>query len=178
MDSVVGSGVCHAKHKQRPCNSHNFKPYSRILAYTYIRTKIYDCFCIALGFVLRVYAGDAACSEPVSDWLFLTIIAMSLFMAFGKRRGEQLNVGGNETREVLRHYEINFLQGMLFVCAGLAVIFYSLWAMNRGSNMIYTVSPVRVYHWSAAGIYCLCRHRMSYGRLQADTPPKVSAISG
>jgi len=114
------------------------------LAYTlWLKHKpIFDCFCIAAGFVLRIYAGGAASGESVSDWLFLTIIAMSLFMAFGKRRGELLKVGGCETRKVLQSYDLGFLKGMVFACAGLSIVFYSLWAMYRGSNMIYTVPLV------------------------------------
>jgi len=100
---------------------------------------ILDCFCIATGFVLRIYAGGAASGEVVSDWLFLTIVAMSLFMAFGKRRGELLRVRTCETREVLNSYDLSFLKGIVFACAGLSIVFYSLWAMYRGSNMIYTV---------------------------------------
>ena len=103
---------------------------------------ILDCFCIAAGFVLRVYAGGEASAEPVSDWLFLTVTATSLFMAFGKRRGELAKVGGSSTREVLQWYNAVFLNGMVFVCAGLSIVFYSLWAMYRASNMIYTVPLV------------------------------------
>ena len=100
---------------------------------------ILDCFCVATGFVLRVYTGGAASGEYISDWLFLTIAAASLFMAFGKRRGELLKVGDTTTRKVLRLYDSVFLNGMVFVCAGLSIVFYALWAMYRGSNMIYTV---------------------------------------
>lgn len=100
---------------------------------------IVDCFCIAAGFVLRVFIGGVSVTDGVSDWLFMTIMAMSLFMAFGKRRGEILKSGGNQTRRVLEHYDLVFLNGMTFVCAGLAIVFYSLWAMTRGHHMIYTV---------------------------------------
>lgn len=111
------------------------------LAYTWQlkHIPILDCFCIAAGFVLRVYAGSAAAREPVSDWLFLTIVAMALFMAFGKRRGELIKVDPAATRQVLRHYDLQFLNGILFTCAGLSVAFYALWALNRGAYMIYTV---------------------------------------
>ena len=111
------------------------------IAYT-LRLKhkpIFDCFCIAAGFVLRVFTGGAASGEPVSDWLFLTIVAMSLFMAFGKRRGELIKIDDGATREVLQGYEMSFLNGMVYTCAGLSVVFYALWAIHRGSNMIYTV---------------------------------------
>jgi 4-hydroxybenzoate polyprenyltransferase len=113
------------------------------------RIPIFDCFCIAAGFLLRIYAGSTASGHAVSDWLFLTIVAMSLFMAYGKRRGELLKFADGETRDVIPLYNLTFLNGMVFVCAGLAVVFYSLWAMVRGVNMIYTVPIV---------IFLVCRY--------------------
>jgi 4-hydroxybenzoate polyprenyltransferase len=108
------------------------------------RYPIYDCFCIAAGFIFRVYAGSFASGEPVSDWLFLTIVAMSLFMAFGKRFGEMQKVDPANQRVVLAHYDLAFLNGMMFCMAGLTIVFYSLWAMNRGMGMIYTV-PIIIF---------------------------------
>ena len=100
---------------------------------------IVDCFCIATGFILRVYAGGAAIGYSVSAWLFLTMVAMSLFMAFGKRSGELIKVDNFTTREVLKCYNLSFLRGMIFACAGMSVVFYALWTMYRSSIMIYTV---------------------------------------
>jgi len=114
------------------------------LAYTFKlkHFPIIDCFCIAAGFLLRIYAGGAAIGEGVSEWLFLTITAGSLFMAFGKRRGEMLHLsrGGEQTaRKVLAGYDMGFLNGIMFACSGVAVVFYALWAMTSTPLMIYTV---------------------------------------
>ena len=106
---------------------------------------IIDCFCIAAGFVFRVYAGGAASNSRVSEWLFLTMMVTSLCMAFAKRRGEiiqQTNI--MTTRKVLLSYDLQFLNGTIYVCASLSIIFYSLWAMNNVSIMIYTV-PFVIY---------------------------------
>jgi len=100
---------------------------------------IYDCFCIAAGFVIRVFAGAASYGGAFSEWLFLTTVAMSLFMAFGKRRGELIKTDGASTRAVLERYNVGFLNGIVFTCAGLSIMFYSLWALTRGAYMIYTV---------------------------------------
>lgn len=74
-------------------------------AYTlYLKRKpIFDCFCIAVGFALRIYIGQTSSGTIVSDWLFLTIVSVSLFMAFGKRRNERLKTSNCETRDVLEH---------------------------------------------------------------------------
>jgi len=108
------------------------------------KVEIIDCFCIASGFVLRVLVGGTTISDGVSDWLFLTVLAMSFFMAFGKRRGELNLKNFKDTRDVLKKYEFEFLSGILFMCAGLTIVFYSLWSLSQGMGMIYTV-PFALY---------------------------------
>ena len=101
-----------------------------------------DCFCIAAGFVLRVMVGGTVVTSGISNWMFLTVIALSLFMAFGKRRGELQSYKGGETRGVLEVYEMNFLNGIVFMCASLSMVFYSLWSISQEVNMVYTVPVV------------------------------------
>ena len=129
----------------------NFFAFLLILSYViinilysrWLKTKVLiDCFCIAAGFVLRVLVGGTIVSDGVSDWMFLTVLALSLFMAFGKRRGELCSYAEGETRDVLGVYEINFLNGMVFMCAGLCMIFYSLWSVSQKSQLIYSVPIV------------------------------------
>ena len=114
-----------------------------ILYSKWLKTKVViDCFCIAAGFVLRVMVGGTIVSDGVSGWMFLTVVSLSLFMAFGKRRGELHNYGTGGTREVLDVYEMSFLNGIVFMCAGLTMVFYSLWSISQESNLVYTVPIV------------------------------------
>lgn len=114
-----------------------------ILYSKWLKTKaVIDCFCIAAGFVIRVMVGGTIVRDGVSNWMFLTVVSLSLFMAFGKRRGELSSYGAGRTREVLEIYEMNFLNGIVFMCAGLAMVFYSLWSISQKSNLIYTVPIV------------------------------------
>lgn len=114
-----------------------------ILYSKWLKTKApIDCFCIAAGFVLRVMAGGTIVSEGVSEWMFLTVIALSLFMAFGKRRGELHSYASGETRNVLETYEMKFLDGTVFMCAGLSMVFYSLWSISQNASFVYTVPIV------------------------------------
>ncbi len=114
-----------------------------ILYSKWLKTKVLvDCFCIAVGFVLRVMVGGTIVSAGVSDWMFLTVVALSLFMAFGKRRGELHSYAGGETRDVLEVYDMHFLDGIVFMCAGLTMVFYSLWSISQKSNLVYTVPIV------------------------------------
>ena len=121
-------------------------------AYSFIlkHIVIVDCFCIAAGFVLRIFVGGAANNDRITEWLFLTITVVSLFMAFGKRRGEMIHVNDYfTTRKILANYDLQFLNGMMFVCAGLSVTFYALWAMTSVPLMIYTVPLV---------IFIICKY--------------------
>lgn len=114
-----------------------------ILYSKWLKTKVViDCFCIAAGFVLRVMVGGTIVTAGISDWMFLTVVSLSLFMAFGKRRGELHSYGVGGTRDVLGIYEMNFLNGIVFMCAGLTMAFYSLWSISQESNLVYTVPIV------------------------------------
>lgn len=106
------------------------------------KKAVVDCFCIATGFVLRVLTGGTVVEGGVSDWMFLTVISFSLFMAFGKRRGELLTHSDRDTRTVLDSYEIPFLNGSVFMCAGLTMVFYSLWCLSQGDHLVYTVPVI------------------------------------
>jgi 4-hydroxybenzoate polyprenyltransferase len=104
---------------------------------------VIDCFCIAAGFVLRVFIGGAAIGLYISEWMFLTIAAGSLFLAFGKRRGELLQLGEGG-RKVLGGYPQEFLNGAVFACAAVSIVFYALWAMTSVPLMVYTV-PLLIF---------------------------------
>jgi 4-hydroxybenzoate polyprenyltransferase len=141
------------------------------LAYSFFLKDIVllDCFCIAAGFVLRVYAGGAAGASPISEWLFVTIVAASLFMAFGKRRGELLQVtDAAATRKVLASYDRQFIDGIVFLCAGLAIVFYALWAMVSATLMIYTVPLV---------IFIVCRYLLIIRANEAAGDPVATILS-
>ena len=106
------------------------------------KIPVIDCFCIAAGFLLRTLVGGTVVTAGVSDWMFLTVVALSLFMAFGKRRGELHSHEGLGTRDVLESYEIGFLNNVVFMCAGLTVVFYSLWSISQKTRLMYTVPVV------------------------------------
>ena len=114
-----------------------------VLYSKWLKTKaVIDCFCIAIGFILRGMVGGTIVTAGVSNWMFLTVLALSLFMAFGKRRGELSSYAGGETRTVLDMYDLNFLNGIVFMCAGLTVMFYSLWSISQKPRLVYSVPIV------------------------------------
>ena len=104
-----------------------------------------DVFVIAVGFVLRVYAGAYAIHEPVSSFIFMTTLFLSLFLGFAKRKGELLR-HGTASRTVLKKYGKEMLNAYLSVTMALTIMSYALWTMetntkaNLGTHrMIYSI---------------------------------------
>ncbi len=93
---------------------------------------IIDVMVIASGFVLRALGGAVAINVPISTWLILCTILLSLFLAFCKRRQElAILEEAHEHRAILREYSVEFLDQMISVVTASTVVAY----------MFYTVSP-------------------------------------
>jgi 4-hydroxybenzoate polyprenyltransferase len=101
---------------------------------------IIDIFCIAFGFVLRLYGGGAAFGVLISDWLFLTVFLLAVFLGFGKRVSEKLQLGkaaGNH-RQTLDVYPDGFLESAMYLSGASVLVTYSLYAIAT-PLMVYTV---------------------------------------
>ena len=108
-------------------------PYWPVLAYLVLsvaysrglkHVPLLDVGTVALGFVLRIVQGYVALDEPVSAWLVVAVLSVSLLLLTGKRRHELLGAGAAH-RPALRGYNIELinlllpLTGVLSVVAGL-----------------------------------------------------------
>jgi 4-hydroxybenzoate polyprenyltransferase len=102
---------------------------------------IADIFCIALGFLIRVLAGGEAFNIVVTNWLFLTVFAVSLLLASGKRLGEVVLLGEHAQRQrrILSEYSASFLEGILWFSASTAQVTYALYTIEHNNKMFYTV---------------------------------------
>ena len=101
-----------------------------------------DVSILVSGFLLRVLLGAVISDIEISNWLYLTVIAFSFFMAFGKRRNEYKTIGSDETRNVLSKYNASFLDKSMYMCLTMANTFYALWAMSHSNNLIFITVPV------------------------------------
>lgn len=115
------------------------------LAYTFVlkHQPVIDIFIIAIGFVLRVYAGAVALSVPVSSWMFVTTLCLALYLAAVKRR-QELKSSGSEGREVLRHYSVALIDRYAEMSATGALLFYSLFVISARPDMVITI-PLVLY---------------------------------
>ena len=102
-----------------------------------------DITILALGFVLRVTYGGVGLGIEISNWLFLTILSISFYMALGKRRNELIKNGSN-SRKVLKSYNKDFLDKNMYMFLALTIVFYSLWAVSAFNNEIFKYSIILV----------------------------------
>lgn len=101
---------------------------------------VIDLFCIATGFLLRLMAGGEAFDVRVSEWLFLSVLLLALFLSAGKRLSEKQlladTAGGH--RKVLAHYPEGFLDGVLFMTGSAVLVTYTMYTLSH-QTLLYTV---------------------------------------
>ena len=113
------------------------------VAYTFFlkHQPVVDIFTIAIGFVLRVYAGAVALAVPLSHWMFVTTLCLALYLAAVKRR-QELRQNSVEGREVLKKYSVALIDRYAGMTATGALIFYSLFVTSAKPQLIMTVPLV------------------------------------
>jgi len=103
---------------------------------------VVDLFCISSGFILRLLAGGEAFSVPVSEWLFLSVFLLSIFLSTGKRFSEKkiLGVHAGNHRKALISYPNGFLDGVLFMTGSAVLVTYTMYVVSRHKAiLLYTV---------------------------------------
>lgn len=93
---------------------------------------VLDVTCIAVGFVMRVYAGGVAGQVRASHWIVLMTFLLALFLALAKRRDDlKLATLGTKTRRSLDGYNMEMVSSSMNIMAAVTIVSY----------VMYTVSP-------------------------------------
>lgn len=109
-------------------------------AYSYYlkHQPVLDIFCIAIGFVLRTYAGAVVINVPISNWMLITVLSLSLYLAAIKREREILGTG-SITRNSLKKYSLNLIKRYVEISASCTIIFYSLYIIEARPELVLTI---------------------------------------
>jgi 4-hydroxybenzoate polyprenyltransferase len=119
-----------------------------LYSFSFKHIVLLDIFSIAAGFMLRVVAGGLIIRVPISSWLLLTTMFISLFLAVIKRQSE-LRLNNEDvnsvTRKVLSSYSMEFTKQIETVTASGVIICYALYTVSARTvsifgteNLIYT----------------------------------------
>jgi 4-hydroxybenzoate polyprenyltransferase len=108
---------------------------------------IIDVMTISSLFILRVVAGAVAVGAHASEFLLICTGMLALFLGFTKRRQEAMleEQDQPETRPVLEHYSLPFLDQMIAMVTASAILSYVIYAVDSpriGSKMLATAPSV------------------------------------
>jgi len=133
-----------------------------ILAYICLNTAysfglkkvvLLDAFIVAIGFLLRAFAGCIVIHVIVTPWLFICTLSLALIISFGKRRNEMeiLKSEAMDHRKALQFYNIQLLDIILTICSATAIGTYSLYTMAAetvmrfGNQRLILTTPFVMY---------------------------------
>jgi len=114
---------------------------------------IVDVLTIAIGFVIRAMAGALALDVAFSNWLVVCTLFLALFLGLSKRRHEieLMEKGAIDHRKVLAEYSTQFIDALLIIVAGGALITYTIYTCSPevvdrlGTDKLYLTLPFVVY---------------------------------
>lgn len=92
--------------------------------------SIIDILIIAVGFVLRVYGGGVLAAVPVSHWLAIMILLLSLFLALAKRRDDLVIGKEGKVRKSINQYNLEFVNVCLSIFGGIITVSYVLYTLS------------------------------------------------
>ncbi len=102
------------------------------------RIPVVDLFCIASGFLLRVYAGARGIDVPLSSWMLITTLCLALYLAAIKRR-QELMTQGADGRRVLQSYTVPLLDRYAEMSGVAALLFYGLYIIEVKPELAITI---------------------------------------
>lgn len=114
---------------------------------------ILDVLTIAIGFVLRAWAGAAAVDVPFSHWLLLLTMLGALFLGLSKRRAELVALadGAREHRPSLAEYSPYLLDQMIGIVSASALLGYAIYTTDQetvakfGTDRLLWTVPFPLY---------------------------------
>lgn len=110
------------------------------------KIPLLDIVILASGFLIRLFFGSMVTGISVSEWLYLVVLSGAFYLGLSKRRNELLRLttlkSGQESREVLRYYNYQFLDKNMQMCLTLAIVFYSLWCTSYGEKGLYLLITI------------------------------------
>lgn len=135
---------------------------------------IIDVFIIAIGFVLRVYAGSVVTNISLSEWIVLMTFLLALFLGFAKRRDDVIIYEKTHTqsRKNTSQYNRDFLNSVLSIVTAVTIVAYIMYCMSE--EVINQMGSRKVYFTSAFVILGLFRYlQQTFINEQTGSPTQV-----
>lgn len=96
---------------------------------------VVDIFCIASGFVIRLWIGANLIQVALSHWIVITTFLLALFLALAKRRDDiVLLESGKKVRKNIEGYNRVFLDIAMGISASLVMVAYIFYSIDESVN--------------------------------------------
>ena len=110
---------------------------------------IIDVIAVAIGFVLRAFAGGVAIEVAVSPWLVFITFVLALFLVLARRRHELIALGDDAIahRSALSQYSVRLVDQMISIVAGATLVSYMIYTASAeveaklGTSHLYLTVP-------------------------------------
>jgi 4-hydroxybenzoate polyprenyltransferase len=110
---------------------------------------VIDVIAVAIGFVLRAFAGGVAIHVEVSPWLAFITFVLALFLVLARRRHELIALGDIATahRGALSQYSVRLVDQMISIVAGATLVSYMIYTASAeveaklGTPYLYLTVP-------------------------------------
>jgi 4-hydroxybenzoate polyprenyltransferase len=110
---------------------------------------IIDVIAVAIGFVLRAFAGGVAIRVEVSPWLVFITFVLALFLVLARRRHELIALGDDAIahRSALSQYSVRLVDQMISIVAGATLVSYMIYTASAeveaklGTTHLYLTVP-------------------------------------
>ncbi len=120
------------------------------------QTPILELFIVASGFVFRIFIGGFAVDVEPSKWIIMLTFFAALYIILSKRRGELLNAEAVNSRAVLKHYTIDYLNLAMIVLVTISIMSYIMYTVEPA--VIERFGTDKIYLTSFIVIFILLRH--------------------
>lgn len=145
------------------------------MAYTFKlkHISILDISIIALGFVLRIFAGAVLINTEPSMWIVLVTFLLALFLALAKRRDDcLLALDGKKTRKNIDGYNLEMVNAAMTLMAGVTVVSYLMYTVS--SEVTERLGTHNLYLTSAFVIIGILRYmQLTFVEKNSGSPTKL-----
>lgn len=150
------------------------------LAYSFAlkHIAIIDVSLIALGFLIRVFAGGSVTGVDVSQWLIVLTFLLALILGLAKRRGEYIiATEGLSFRKALEGYNLPFLDLAITVCSTVAVVAYLMYCFSP--EVVERIGNDKIYFTAlfvVVGILRYLQLTLVYNRTESPVRALISDV--
>lgn len=135
---------------------------------------ILDVFIIAVGFVLRVFAGGVNAHIYISSWIVLMTFLLALFLAFAKRRDDvvEWEATGTTRRKGINRYNTAFMNQAMTIVATLTMVCYIMYTVT--DSVIERIGNQYLYITSAFVLAGIIRYlQITIVDIKSGSPTKI-----